>query len=66
MGVDAASLLFELGLGEKVDVAGKWCYEMGAESLGDDGVGLFFCSPRSCFGQPLLRICRCAPSFFVF
>ena len=22
-------------LGEKVDVAGKWCYEMGAESLGD-------------------------------
>ena len=42
-GVDAttasfdASLLFELGLGEKVDVAGKWCYEMGAESLEDLG-----------------------------
>jgi len=34
---ELASLLFELGLGEKVDVAGKWCYEMGAESLEDLG-----------------------------
>jgi len=26
-----------VALGEKVDVAGKWCYEMGAESLEDLG-----------------------------
>ena len=32
---DIAAILFELGLGEKVAAAGRWCKEMGAESLGD-------------------------------